>query len=290
MVKLVFGVTDNSLMQSYAQRGMRVIGQKCRGIKCMTNKLQTDGKNETETVIKALRRREIDIAALELWELDKFLSDRDEGLTIAAFVRDVDDRYVLMTRRKSNRHFANAVVEVQDSGSGFQLADRFDGVLCMPGTGGAQIQIDRLFRGKCDGVLLPSAHVINLGSNRNLNYRYNYLDRETVTPHMGRGIIALVCRQDLECINELARASAANVIKKLEIERTVSFKIEETLKESRRNCQYSVCAQVVRGKFKVLVYFRKDSVGRHFNGGGSYSDKEKIIGDIIDKIIKYLED
>lgn len=290
MDKLVFGVTDNSLMQSYAQRGMRVIEQKCRGIKCMAKELRAKEGNEQEAVIKALHRREVDIAAFELWELDRFISGRDAGLTIAAFVRDVDDRYVLMTRRKSSKHFASAVVEVCDSESGFQLADRFDGVLCVTGVGGALVQIDRLSKEKCHGVLLPAAQVINLGSHKNLNYRYNYLDRETVTPHMGRGIIALVCRQDLKCINELAKVSAANVIKKLEIERTISFKIDEAVRKSRENCQYSVCAQIIRGKFKVLVYLRRKNSGRHFIRGGSYSDKEKIIADTIDEIIKYLED
>ncbi len=290
MNKLVFGITDNSLMQSYAQRGMRVIEQKCRGIKCLAKELRIREESGAEALIKALYRREIDIAAFELWELDQFISDRDEGLTIAAFVRDVDDRYVLMTRRKDSKHFANAVVEVCDSNSGFQLADRFDGVLCVPQAGGALVQIDRLSREKCDGILLPSAQVINLAANKNLSYRYNYLDRETVTPHMGRGIIALVCRQDLECINELERASAVKVIKKLEIERTISIRIREAVCENRERCSYSVCAQIIKGKFKVLIYLRKNGVGRHFSGGGSYSDKEKIIADIIDEIIKYLED
>lgn len=290
MDKLIFGVTDSSLMQSYAQRGIHVIEQKCRGIKCMVKELKSKEGSGHAAVIKALRRKEIDIAAFELCEIDQFLSDDDEGLTIAAFVRDVDDRYVLMTRRKSSRHFANAVVEVWDSESGFQLGDRFDGVLCMPSSGGISEQIDRLNKEKCDGILLPAAQVINLNFYKNFNFRYNYLDRETVTPNMGRGIIALVCRQDLGCINELARASAVKLIKKLEIERTVSFKIGEALNKSGGECYYNVCAQIVKGKFKVLVYLRKNGEGRHFSDGGGYSDKERIIADIIEEIIKYLED
>lgn len=290
MYKLIFGLTNNSLMQSYTQRGMCVVEQKCHGIKCITKELDSKEGRESETVIKALRRKEIDIAAFELCEIDEFLSDSAEGLTIAAFVWDVDDRYVLMTRRKSSRHFANAVVEVWDSESGFQLADRFDGVFCMPGMGGISEQIDRLVKEKCDGILLPAAQVMNLKFDKNLNYRYNYLDRETVTPNMGRGVIALVCRQDLKCINGLAGATAVNLIKKLEIERTVSLKIDEALHKSREVCSYNVCARIVRGKFKVLVYLRKNDDGRHFSDGGSYLDKERIIADIIEDIIKYLED
>ncbi len=290
MDKLIFGVTDNSLMQSYVQQGMRIVEQKCRGIKCVSKELKPKAGSEPAAVIKALCRKEIDIAAFELCEIDRFLSDRDEGITIAAFVRDVDDRYVLMTRRKSSKHFANAVVEVWDSESGFQLADRFDGVLCMPADGGISEQIDRLGKEKCDGILLPAAQVINLNFHKNLNYRYNYLDRETVTPNMGRGIIALVCRKDSECINVLAGASAAKLIRKLEIERTVSLKIDEAVHRCGGECYYSVCARIVRGKFKVLVYLRKNGEGRHFNDGGSYSDKERIIADIVDEIIKYLED
>lgn len=290
MDKLIFGVTDNSLMQSYTRRGIRVIEQKCRGIKCIAKEIKSKDRSENAALIKALRRKEIDIAAFELCEIDQFLSDDNEGLTIAAFVRDVDDRYVLMTRRKSSRHFANAVVEVWDSDSGFQLGDRFDGVLCMPSSSRISEQIDRLGREKCDGILLPAAQVINLNFHKNLNFRYNYLDRETVTPNMGRGIIALVCRQDLECINGLAGASSVKLIKKLEIERTVSFKIDEVVHKSGEECHYNVCAQIVRGKFKVLVYFRKNGEGRHFNDGGVYYDKERIIEDIIEEIIKYLED
>lgn len=290
MDKLIFGVTDNSLMQSYAQRGLCVIEQKCRGIKCVTKELKSKEGSGHAALIKALCRKEIDIAAFELCEIDRFLSEDNKGLTIAAFVRDVDDRYVLMTRRKSSRHFANAVVEVWDSESGFQLVDRFDGVLCMPASGGISEQIDRLCKEKCDGILLPAAQVINLNFHKNLNCRYNYLDRETVTPNMGRGIIALVCRQDLECINGLAGASAVNLIKKLKIERTVSFKIDEAVHKSSEECYYNVCARIMRGKFKVLVYFRKNGEGRHFNDGGDYFDKERIIADIIDEIIKYLED
>lgn len=290
MDRLIFGVTDDSLMKSYTQRVIRVIEQKCRGIKCMTKEINSKERSRDAAVIKALRRKEIDVATFELCEIDQFLSDSNEGLTIAAFVRDVDDRYVLMTRRKSSRHFANAVVEVWDSDSGFQLGDRFDGVLCMPSIGGISEQIDRLGKEKCDGILLPAAQIINLNFHKNLNFRYNYLGRETVTPNMGRGIIALVCRQDLECINGLSKVSSIKLIKKLEIERTVTCKIDEAVRKSGEKCYYSVWARIVKGKFEVLVYFRKNGEGRRFNDSGVYYDKERIIADIIEEIIKYLED
>lgn len=288
MDRLVFGVSDNDRMLQYTKRAMRIVEKRCRTVHCAARSVKDP--------IDALCSGRIDIAAVELLQLERTLEQRAaaskavDKLTIAALFDDIDNRYVLMTRKKDGKHFANAVVEVSDQVCAAQLAERFDGVMCVACEKNMTMQMDSLMSGKCDGILLPAADVIGTGCDKNINLRYHYLDSDAIVPEMGKGVVALVCKEGMAHMEAVAAATGKYIIKRLEIERTLTGEIQNELTKTKENCLYGVSAAICRGKIKVWAYLKKNDKGRHFKDSGSYAKKEELLRTMMLGIRAYLQE
>ncbi len=281
MNRLRFGVLDDKLMAEQTKLAMRCIEKRCKDIKCSVVGVKSKDIN---TLIKMVRKGKIDAVAVKLSDSFKYLMP---DITVVARIKDVDNRYVLLTRRKSGKYFANALVTSPKGSISAQLQGMFDGVTCVETSETIGEQIDRLLGEKCDGVMALSSDVINSGYGKMPRVRYKYFGSNEIVQQYGDGVIVVLTGKSLPYKESLGKADNRRIARELAIEGELRDWLFDNLKLSVENVSVRAC--INKDKLEIYLYINKEGTGAHFEKSGTYTDEEQMILHLKEDVRRFLQ-
>lgn len=280
MNRLRFGILDDKLMAEQTKQAVRCIEKRCKGVKCSVVGVKS---KDVKVLIKMMSKGKIDAVALKLSDSLQYLTP---DITVAARIRDVDNRYVLMTRRKSGKYFANALVASPEGNVGAQLQGMFDGVTCVETGETLGEQVERLLEEKCDGVIALSSDVINSGYGKMPRVRYKHFDSSEIVQQYGDGVIAVLTEKSLPYKEILGRADNKRITRELEVEEALKNRLRDRFKLSVENV--NVRARIDKDKLEIYLYVYKEGVGAYFHNSGKCPDKEAMLLLLEENVRKFL--
>lgn len=280
MGRVRFGILEDKLMAEQTKVAIKAVEKRCQGVRCGMLKVSAE---DMGVLLKLVYKGKLDALAMGLREWRNCCSNPQfshiaDDITDVAFVRNVDNRYVLMTRKKSGKHFSNALVACTETMAGIQLQQMFDGVTCVKTAETIRGQIDRLLSGGCEGVLASCADVINTGCSKVSKVRYKHFDDNTIIPETGDGVLVVLCKKNSECAEILGKADNKRLRKEIAIEDMVRKCCEGN---ERR---ISVRANLRKEKLDISTYVKKDDFGKYIQRSGSYLEKNQMIIDVSKEI------
>lgn len=286
--RLQLGILEDSLMAEHTKQAIRCIDKRCKGIRCRMVKVP---KGDVNALLGIIEEGKLDAVALDLTTVKK-LGVTAEGkghngnIELVCLVRDVDNRYVLMTRKKSGKHFSSALVVSPGGNISSQLQEMFDGVTCVPSQETVNEQIEKLKLEQCDGVIASRADIINLGCDRISKIRYQCFDDDVIVPNWGEGVIAVLCRKNYPYIEILKKAHNKRIAKELSMEKHIKTQIYNCYKDvvnawERSVFNVSVRARINKDKLNITVYVNEEGKGRYIRKNGVVSDKERLIAEVL---------
>ena len=219
----------------------------------------------------------IDLSRLEMFLRRHSDAHIENNIKIAAVRNGRDIRYVLATRKK-DRNFYNIKVETVSENAGIQLENMFDGISVQKIHDDFIKSAKRLSNGVCSGILIKSSDVAKLkgAGIRGLNYRY--FETDEIVPVSGRGIVAVVVRDENPDCKKYE--SDKEAIERLEIERSV---IEMT--DYGNNIVVNAC---INRSNVVLSVFINAKGGRLLVEKGTLADKERMVCHMVENIDRFM--
>lgn len=286
--RLQLGILEDSLMTEHTKQAIRCIDKRCKGIRCRMVKVP---KGDVKTLLGIIEEGKLDAVALDLATVKKLgITSEGKGLNgnieLVSLVRDVDNRYVLMTRKKSGKHFSSPLVVSPGGNISSQLQEMFDGVTCVSGVESVNEQIEKLKLEQCDGVIASRADIIKLGCDRISKIRYQCFDDDVIVPDLGEGIIAVLCRKNYPYIETLKKAHNKRIAKELSMEKHIRKQIYNCFKDvvsawERSVFNVSVRVRINKDRLNITVYVNEDGKGRYIRKHGVVSDREQLVAEVL---------
>ncbi len=302
MKKLRIVNCDDKLMTGQTKQVIRCIDKRCRGIKAALYNVEADNDDAHNWVkaVAAVNEGKADAAVVNLRDYYAYLCEKGNealwsNVVINSLIKDVDNRCVLITKRKKGKHFSNALIAVRDNNSGRQLKEMFDGVNYIKTEDDVKELAERLLADKYDGILVSAADVIHIKLHRMVSLRYKYFDSNIIIPPLGEGITALLCRKDLDFAPMLKTASNKRIMRELTVEKfvikTLKSKMSENcgLSSNSSDLDISVKAYINKADLDIRIYVYNDGAGRYFDKTCSYSDRKKSVLELVCEVQKYIK-
>lgn len=270
-------------MDEQTKVAIRCIEKRCKNVRCGGVRVRS---KETVAVIRLLERGVFDALALPYSEAKKYLDEYPNSVMLGARIRNVDDRYVLMTRKKSGKHFSNALVSVPKGNIGSQLQELFDGVTCLETGERLEERVEKLLSEKCDGIMVKASDAINAGFNKIRGIRYKYFDTDTFVSASSDDVIVVLCRNDSSVVESIKDADNKRVSRQMAVEKAVLRYMADNNLSS--NCHISARSNMEKDRLAIKIYVNKDGYGRYFKVNGEYRDRENMIETVGKEIQSYI--
>lgn len=295
MNRLRIGCTDDKYMMAQTKHAVKCIEKHCRKVRCATVNID---ETDLYGMIRCLSDRKADAIVVNYRDIEQCLGDCEydehkngiwEQVAVAAMIRDVDDRYVLVTQKKNGRHFANAHVLTDCELAGRQLEDIYDGVSTTYCREDTDCMFERLVTEMCDGLLMPASRVINAGFDKNIGFRYNYYGKDVIIPAPGENILIILCRKNLSFMESISMADNRYLRREMTLSLNLLRKLHDKIKDDNTDKDYCVSAGLVKDKMSISLYVRGKAGGMVVRQSGNYRDRADIIQKMIETVLQSVE-